>query len=464
MNFKDKVASASSNSDIVDLIGMKPTEEEYKILIKKAEEITKKQEEELKKLKIKKSQKPLTDPQIKNVELKDKAYQLNDGAGLSLYITPKGQKWWRYRYTFDGKAKLISLGTYPATSLAKARKKLYEARVKVADGIDPSAERKAEKEMKREEKAKKENTFKVVAEKYLQHKQNTPKKGRLPNDAYMKRLFRAFERDVYPSIGKIAITEVTEDQIEDIIEDIKNRGAIETASRIFAQISAVFTYGIKHKDTAKRRYCTSNPCILLEIEFEYETKSYPIIEKPKEIGHLLNSIEDYSGEYLIKMALLFASNVAVRPANIRFAQWDEIDFDNHLWKIPASKMKTNKDHLVPLSSQSTKMLKEVEKLTVDANYIFHSPRSKTSPMSDAAMLNALRRLGYSKDEIVVHSFRAMFSTISNEREFAREEVIEVQLAHSVGSKSAKAYNRAKYLNERRELMQKWSDFIEEVRR
>ncbi len=405
----------------------------------------------------------LTDTQIKSAKPRDKAYQLNDGLGLSLHITSKNQRWWRYRYTFSGKAKMISLGTYPDTSLADARIKLHEAREKVAKSIDPSAERKAKKETKREEKAKSENTFEVVAEMYLHHKQYTPIKGRLPNDAYMKRLFRAFERDVYPLIGKIAITEVTEDQIEDAIVEIKNRGAIETASRIFAQISAVFTYGIKHKDTAKRRYCTFNPCTLLDINFEYETKSYPIIEKPEEIGHLLNAIEDYSGDYLIKMALLFAANVAVRPTNIRFAQWDEVDFENRLWKIPAVKMKTNKDHLIPLSTQSIKILEEVHKLTADAKYIFHSPRSKQSPLSDASMLNALRRLGYSKDEIVVHSFRAMFSTICNEREFARDEVIEVQLAHSVGSKVSRAYNRAKYLDERRELIQKWSDFLEEVK-
>ncbi len=408
----------------------------------------------------------LTDTQIKSAKPKDKAYQLNDGLGLSLHITPKGQKWWRYRYTFDGKAKMISLGTYPDTSLSKARGKLHEAREKVAIGIDPSAERKAEKEMKHEEKAKSENNFKVVADLYLEKKKSTPNKKtkRLPNEAYVDRLERAFKRDVYPFVGEIPVADVTDEQIEEVIEKIKDRGAIETASRIFAQISSVFVYGIKHKDANKRRYCTSNPCDLLEIEFPVVERNYPIIEKPEDIGHLLNAIDDYSGDYLIKMALLFAANVAVRPANIRFAQWDEIDFDSDLWKIPASKMKTNKDHLVPLSPQSIKILKEVRKLTADAKYIFHSLRSKQSTMSDATMLNALRRMGYSKDEIVVHSFRAMFSTICNERKYAREEVIEVQLAHSVGTKVSKTYNRAKYIDERKKLMQKWSDFLEEARR
>ena len=276
----------------------------------------------------------------------------------------------------------------------------------------------------------------------------------------MKRLFRAFERDVYPTIGKVPIAEVTEDQIEDIIDSIKSRGAIESASRIFAQISRVFSYGMKNKDNNRTRYCKSNPCELLEIDFEYETKNYPIIEKPKEIGLLLNVIDDYSGDYLIRMALTLAPHVAVRPANIRFAQWEEINFEDALWTIPASKMKTNKDHLVPLSTQVIKILREVQELTADAKYIFHSPRSKTSTMSDASMINALRRMGYSKEEIVVHSFRAMFSTICNDKEFAREEVIEVQLAHTVGSKTSRAYNRAKYIEDRRVLMQEWSNYLE----
>jgi len=402
----------------------------------------------------------LTATEIKGAKPKDRAYTLSDGQGLSLHITPKNQKWWRFRYTFNGNAKMISLGTYPEVPLAKARKYLSEAREKVATGIDPSSERKAEKEATLEKETKNKNTFKLVAEIYLHDKQDTPIKGRLPNDAYMKRLFRAFERDVYPSIGDVAIANVTDEQIEEIIETIKKRGAIETASRIFAQISAVFTYGMKHKNKNKKRYCNTNPCSLLDINFEYETKSYPILEKPEAIGLLLNAIDDYTGDYLIKMALTLAPHIAVRPANIRFAEWDEIDFENALWKIPASKMKTNKDHIVPLSTRAMEILQEVYSFSSDAKYIFHSPRSKTSTMSDASMINALRRMGYSKDEIVVHSFRAMFSTICNEHEFAREEVIEVQLAHSVGSKSSRTYNRAKYLPERRELMQRWSDFLD----
>jgi len=405
----------------------------------------------------------LTDTQLRGIKPKDKAYQLSDGLGLALHVTTKGQKWWRFRYTFNGKAKMISLGTYPEVSLSSARKKLLDVREMVASGIDPSSERKAEKEAKQIEDAKSEHTFKYVADLYLQQKENTPIKGRLPNDDYMKRLFRAFERDVYPSIGKIPITDVTDEQIEEVIEKIKTRGAIETASRIFAQINAVFTFGIKNKDKQRRRYCHNNPCTLLDLNFEYTPKSYPIIENPTEIGHLLNAIDNYTGDYLTRMALKLAPHVAVRPANLRFIQWNEIDFENNLWKIPASKMKTNQDHLVPLSTHAVEILKEVHELTADAKYIFHSPRTKTSPMSDATLLNALRRMGYSNDTIVVHSFRGMFSTICNERQFARSEVIEIQLAHSIGNKVSQAYNRAQYLNERIQLMQRWSDFLEGVK-
>ena len=397
---------------------------------------------------------PLTDKYIKGLQPNiEKDYKVFDGGGLFILVAKGGGKRWRLKYRFDGKEKVLALGVYPALTLAKARKKREDYKEQIANGINPAEERKQNKREQKIEDNREYNTFKVVALKYFE------KRNEL-NEAYKVRLENSFRNDVYPFIGNLPIDEVTPHHIMDIVKLVERRGATESAHRLFTQLSKVFKYGVSNL------LGTSNPCNNLdknEILKSHTSKNYPTITNPKEIGTLLNIIDDYTGDYLVKMALTLAPYVFVRPSNLRFAQWDEVDFEARLWRIPADKMKTKDEHLIPLTDRTIAILKEVQLYSGDATYIFHSMRSKTTQMSDATLNNALRRMGYSKDEIVTHGFRAMFSTRAHEDSDFKHDVIEKQLAHSVGTKVSQAYNRAMYLDERKELMQWWSDYLDALK-
>lgn len=392
---------------------------------------------------------PLSATEIKKANPKLKEYKLFDGGGLYLLIKPTGGKLWRLKYRFEGKDKVIAIGKYPAVSLADARIKREELRSSIARGIDPIIEIREKKEVIKVEIEKTINTFETIANAYLD------KRNEL-NEAYKVRLVRAFRNDVFPFIGKIPIIEVTPKQIIEVVKFVEKRGAVESAHRLFTQIRKVFKYAVSNQ-IVKR-----NPCSEMdksEILQSHIRKNYPTITDPIEIGQLFSAINEFTGHYTTKMALLFAPYVFVRPFNLRHAEWNEVDIKNKIWRIPKEKMKTKKEHLVPLSESAIKILTEMYKFSGDAKYIFHSLKSKNTPMSDATLNNALRRMGYSKDEIVTHSFRAMFSTIAHEQSNFKHEVIEIQLAHSVGSDVSRAYNRALYLDERKDLMQWWSDYL-----
>ena len=391
----------------------------------------------------------LTDKYIKGLNPKEKDYKVFDGGGLFLLVVKGGGKRWRLKYRFNGKEKVLALGVYPALTLKKAHKMREDYKEQIANGINPAEERKQNKRAQKIEDNREYNTFKIVALKYFD------KRNEL-NETYKTKLENSFKRNVYPYIGNTPIDEVTPHNIMDIVQRVERRGATESAHRLFTQLNKVFKYGVSNL------LSSNNPCSNLdknEILKSHTTKNYPTITNPKEIGILLNAIDDYTGDYLVKMALTIAPYVFLRPKNIRLAEWSEIDFEARLWKIPAEKMKTKREHLIPLTDRTIAILEEVQLYSGDATYIFHSMRSRTAPMSDATLNNALRRMGYSKDELVTHGFRAMFSTITHE-EGKTHEVIETQLAHSVGSKVSEAYNRALYLKERKELMQWWSDYLD----
>ncbi len=396
--------------------------------------------------------KSLTDKYYKALEPKEKDYKVFDGGGLFMLVAKTGGKRWRLKYRFEGKEKILALGVYPEITLAKARKLREDYREQIANGINPAEQRKQNKRVLKMEEQREYNTFKTVSLQYLE------KRNEL-NEAYRERLKNSFKRNVYPFIGNTPIDEVEPIQIIDIVKRVERRGATESAHRLFTQLSKVFKYGVSNL-LAKRNIC--NDMDKKEILKSHTAKNYPTITNPKEIGTLLNLIDDYMGDYLVKMALTIAPYVFLRPNNLRFAQWSEIDFEARLWRIPAEKMKTKREHLIPLTDRTIEILKEVQLYSGEAAYIFHSMRSTTAPMSDATLNNALRRMGYSKDEIVTHGFRAMFSTIAHE-EGKSHEVIETQLAHSVGNAVSQAYNRAKYLEERKELMQWWSDYLDNLK-
>lgn len=392
--------------------------------------------------------KPLTETQIKNAKPKEKTYTLSDGGGMYLEINQNGGKWWRFRYNHNDKIKKTSLGTYPDTTLADARKKRDAARNILAnDNIDPFAKKVVQK---KEEVVQK--TFTEWSEWYISEISSEL------SDSHISRTIKGFKKDVYQIIGYMPMNDIKARDIIKIMHVMKDRGATESARKIFSSINRVFAKALSNFPDEIERNPTAD-IKLGDILGPKKTTNYPIITDPKELGILLKSIQDYTGHVSTKLALIMIAHTFVRPANIRYAKWVEFDLKAKQWVIPASKMKTKKELIVPLSKQVIELLEEAKN---DSELVFPSLRSKTSPMSDNALVGALRRVGYSRDEIVAHSFRGIFSTIAHEKGVYSHDVIETQLAHTVGSSVSQAYNRAKYLDERAQMMQWWSDYLTEL--
>jgi integrase len=395
---------------------------------------------------------PLSDKEVKAAKPKDKMYKLFDGGGLYLEVPVKQSKRWRIKYRFDGKEKTLSLGTYPHVSLKSARSKREEIKQLLAEGIDPSQIRKEKKEQEVQAQEEFENTFERSASLYIEHLR--PDR----NEKYWNSVESAFKRLINPMIGDKNINDVKAKDIIDVLNHIQSRGTIETAHRLFTQISSVFKYAVSHE------YSERNPCNDMDkshVLKKVQTQHYATITDNEQIGKLLYDINKYSGAYTARMALKFAPYVAIRPYNIRFARWKDIDFDSKLWRIPAEEMKTKQEHLIPLTDSSLEILLEVHNFTGDGEYIFPSDRNPHRPFSDTTLNKALTRMGYDSSKLVTHGFRAMFSTVANEQSNFRPEIIETQLAHKVGNEVSRAYNRAQYLQERKELIQWWSDYLDE---
>ena len=407
----------------------------------------------------------LTIKAIEAAKPTDKDYNLADGDSLYLQIKPSGTKSWIFRYRLDGKAIKKSFGVYPALSLADARKKRVKARSDLANNLNPFPKRVAATTVRK-------RTFKGCAQLYTDNILVNK------SDAHHNRTVKAWERDVFvqdtkdgkkdPSpqlrIGDKYINDITSDDIKAILVSMKDRSATESARKVFSSIQLVYKYIYAvQSDKEPFEKITFNPCEIIELKFvlgEHEIKNYPIIDKPRPLGILLQDIEEYSGDTSVKLALKMIANTFVRPTNIRSANWDEIDLEAKKWSIPGSKMKTKKELIVPLSTQVLCILNEAKEYSGAVGLIFPSPKSKTQPLSDAAMVSALRRIGYTSSEIVAHSFRGIFSTIAHESGKYKHDAIETQLAHSVGSSVSQAYNRAVHLEERIKMMQWYSDLLE----
>jgi integrase len=414
------------------------------------------QREELPRMARKTNQ--LTDRQIRTLERKNRTYRLADGNGLYLEIPPKQALRWRLRYFIEGKEKMLSLGTYPEVSLKEAREKAQEARKLIAQRIDPAQKRKADKEEARakeiEEQTRQANSFQQIAKDYIEHyrHQKAP--------SYWPKVERAFERDVFPLIGHLPIDEISTEQIITIAKGIEARGSGETARRVHSQIGRVFKYAVAN-GRAKRN--TAADIELSMILKPVKEKHYPAITDPEEFRELISTIRNYKGSSPItRYALSLLALTAVRPGNIREARWEEFDLDAALWRIPGEKMKARKDHLIPLSAQAITLLKELRELTGGFDHLFPSPVHLTQPISDGTMNKALKIMGYGAPRFTPHGFRSSFSTIAREIGGFPHEVIETQLAHATGSEVSRAYNRAQYIEQRRELMQWWADFQEET--
>jgi len=388
----------------------------------------------------------LTDMKVRKAKPGKKQVKLFDFKGLYMLISPNGGKYWRFKYRFNGKEKLLALGTYPEVSLSEAREKRDIARKHVAAGIDPGAVRKAQKAAKASQVR---NSFEVVAREW--HSKYVP--TWVPSHA--TKIIRSLEHNIFPWIGPNDINEITAVELLMVLRRIESRGALDTTHRMRFVCGRIFRYAIATGRAAR------DPAADLRGALPPVKKRHlAAVTDPAKVGELLRAIDGYQGSFVTQCALRLAPLVFVRPGELRQAEWTEIDLDLAEWNIPADKMKTRQPHLVPLSKQAVDILRELQPLTGKGKYVFPGARSISRPMSNNAILAALRRMGYEKDEMTGHGFRAMARTILDEVLQVRPDFIEHQLAHAVRDPNGRAYNRTAHIEERKKMMQKWADYLD----
>lgn len=390
---------------------------------------------------------PLTDTTIRNAKPGSKPLRLFDAAGLYLEVSPAGGKWWRLKYRHAGKEKRLSLGVYPEVPLKEARTRRDEARKLLAEGVDPSAHRKVNKAAIVERAA---NSFEAVArEWYAKHADGWA-------EGHGNRILRRLERDIFPWLGGRPIAEISAPELLAVIRRIENRGALETAHRALSNCGQVFRYAIA-TGRAERDLSADLRGALPPVKGEH----FAAITEPKRVAELLRVIDGYHGTITVKNALRLAPLVFVRPGELRKAEWAHIDLDAREWRYTVTK--TDTQHIVPLSSQAISILRELHDLTGSGQYVFPGARSVKRPMSENAILAAMRRMGVAKEEMSGHGFRAMARTILDEVLGVRPDYIEHQLAHAVRDPNGRAYNRTAHLPERRKMMQDWADYLDKIK-
>lgn len=393
---------------------------------------------------------PLTDVAVRKAQSAEKPYKLADGKGMYLYVTAAG-KYWRMDYRYTDKRKTLALGVYPDVSLAQARERRDEARKKLANDVDPMAEKKAIK-LSRLQSA--ENSFEAVAREWFS--KYSPGWA----TTHAEKIIRRLERDLFPWLGSHPIGEITAPELLAALRRIEVRGAVETAHRAMQNAGQVFRYAVA---TGRAQRDPSGD--LRGALTPWKPQHYPAITDPKEIGPLLRVIDGFSGTLPVKCALQLAPLLFLRPGELRRAEWTEFDFDKAIWTVPAIRMKIKtQDHIVPLCQRAVDILKELHPLTGHGRYVFPGIRDHDKPMSDAAINAALRRMGFDRTTMTGHGFRAMARTVLDEVLGFRVELIEHQLAHAVRDPNGRAYNRTAHLPQRREMMQKWADYLDELKR
>jgi integrase len=386
----------------------------------------------------------LTDRAIRAAKPKETPCKLFDGAGLYLLMPAKAKAQqrpaWRFKYRYQNREKLISLGTYPDVSLKQARIAHEDARRLLRAGVDPSVKRQAERVVEID-------TFEAIAHEFLNRQQNLL--GEDTRAIYLDRL----DRFVIPYIGKQSIDAIAAPDVLKVLRRIESRGTHETAHRVRSLCGRVFRYAVA-TGRAERDPTTDLKGALAPAGNE----NFPAITDPRRIGELLNAIDGYVGQATVLAALKLAPLLFVRPGELRAAQWAEFDLDGAEWRIPGARMKGSEDHIVPLSRQAIEILNELQLLTGDGTYLFPSLRTNSRPISDGTLNAALRRLGYSAEEMVAHGFRTMASTCLHELGW-HSDVIEAQLAHRVPGVRG-VYNRSTRIAERRKMMQAWADYLD----
>lgn len=393
---------------------------------------------------------PLTDTAVRKIKPADKPYKLTDGGGLYLLVNLTG-KYWRYNYRFLGKQKTLALGAYPDVSLSRAREKHADARKLLADGVDPAALKKATKTQRA---ARAANSFETVARTW--YAKAYADKSESTREKTLSRL----EKDVFPQIGPKPVSEIVAADVLAVIQRIERRGAIDIARRVFNYIGRTLRYA-DSLGMVERDVTASIDLNLILVD--RETKHHAALTSPRAVGGLMRAIDGFMGGFVTLCALKLSALTFVRPGELRHAEWDEFDLAGATWSIPGRKMKMGTDHIVPLSAQAVAILRELHDVTGHGDYVFPSERGGSRPMSENTINGALRRLGFTKEEMTAHGFRAMARTLLDEELGFRPDFIEHQLAHAVKDPNGRAYNRTAHLAERRKMMQAWTDYLDKLK-
>lgn len=393
---------------------------------------------------------PLTATEVKQAKPRDKAYKLADGGGLYLLVQPKGAKYWRYKYRYGGKEKVLALGVYDEVSLKAARQKHQAARDKLAQGIDPGEVRKVEKLTRHLAAAE---SFEAVAQEWFNL--TMPEKS----ESYRERTGRILKKDLYPVLGNRPIAAITAPELLAALKRIEGRGAFDIAHRAKQTAGQVFRYAVA-TGRAER-----DPSADLKgaLKPKRQKKHHAAITDPAEVGRLLLAMDGFQGTPTVKTALLLSPLLFQRPGEIRGMEWSEINWDAEQWEIPAEKMKMRLPHIVPLSTQALGLLRALEPLTGRGRYVFPSARGASRCLSENGVRTALRTMGYGNDTMTPHGFRALARTLLDEQLGYRVDWIEHQLAHAVRDANGRAYNRTSHLKDRAVMMQGWADYLDALK-
>lgn len=388
----------------------------------------------------------LTDKALKQAKPREKAYKLADGKGLYLLINPNGSKYWRLKYRFGGKEKVLALGVYPDITLAKARTLTNDAKSLLRNGNDPGLVR---KQQKRVDKLNAENTFEAVARDWLNQQKGKWTKG------HADRVTTSLEQEVFPYIGQMAIADIVTPDVLEVVRKVEGRGALDVASRVLQRVSSVFRYAVQ---TGRAQV---NPATELKGVLKTRKVQHRAAITRAELPELLQKARNYDGYLITRLALRLLMLTFVRPGELRFAQWKEFDLDAKVWRIPAERMKMKSEHLVPLSRQAIELLEELRPVTGHYDFLFPGERTRSKPISENTMTYALYRMGY-KSRATAHGFRTTASSILNEEGF-NPDAIERQLSHLERNQVRGAYTQhAEYLKDRAKMMQWWADYLDQM--
>jgi integrase len=386
----------------------------------------------------------LTDRTIRNLKPKAKPYKKPAGDALYLLITPSGGKLWRMNYRYAGKQKTLALGSYPLISLLEAREKIMAEKKLLKNGIDPGQQKKAQKQTRTEI-----DSFEAVAREWYEKQKKTWSKS------YADRTIARLEYNIFPYIGKRPINDIKVQELVKVLKLIEDRGAYESAHRIRALCSEIFRYAIANGFEIRNIAADVKGALT-----PTTVKHRAAIIEPDKFAGMLRAIEGYQGSPIVRSALLLQALTFVRPGELRHMEWAEINFEEAIWSIPAIKMKMRQPHLVPLSNQAISILKDLQPRTGKSIYVFPSHRGLSRPMSENAVLVALRAMGYSKEDMTGHGFRASARSLLHQYLKQKPEWIEAQLAHAKPGSLRGAYDRTTHIEDRMRMMQLWSDYCD----